>query len=82
LKTRDQVNAITSWFTFLGKNLHLVHCATVCAKSEVMLKYVDDKTKSKIILNVPVTEQKDDLSTLYYKCMYSSKLGMEPEIYI
>ena len=40
--THDQVNAspikkIISWFKFLGKNLHLVGCATVCAKSEVML---------------------------------------------
>ena len=42
MSTRDQVNAspitkITSWFKFLGKNHHLVVCATVCAKSEVML---------------------------------------------
>ena len=28
---------ITSWLKFLGKNLHLVGCATLCAKSEVML---------------------------------------------
>ena len=45
LSTRDQVNAspitkLTSWFKFLGKNLHLVGCATVCAKSEVMLTHV------------------------------------------
>ena len=44
LSTRDQVNAspitkITSWFQFLGKNLHLVRCATVCGKSEVMLTF-------------------------------------------
>ena len=37
-----QVNAslitkITSWLKFFGKNLHLVGCATVCGKSEVML---------------------------------------------
>jgi hypothetical protein len=43
LLTHDQVNAssitkITSWLKFLGKNLHLVGCATVCGKSEVMLK--------------------------------------------
>jgi hypothetical protein len=31
------IKKITSWFKFLGKNLHLVGCATVCAKSEVML---------------------------------------------
>ena len=42
--THDQVNAssitkITSWLKFLGKNLRLVGCATVCAKSEVMLGY-------------------------------------------
>jgi hypothetical protein len=42
LLTHDQVNSssitkITSWFKFLGKNLHLVGCAIVCAKSEVML---------------------------------------------
>ena len=40
--TRDQVNAssitkLTSWFKFLGKNLHLMDCATVWDKSEVML---------------------------------------------
>ena len=40
--THDQVNAnsitkITSWPKFMGKNLRLVGCATVCAKSEVML---------------------------------------------
>ena len=45
LSTRDQVNAspitkITTWFKFLGKNLHLLGCATVCAKSEVMLFYI------------------------------------------
>ena len=28
---------ITSWLKFLGKNLHLMGCATVCGKSEVML---------------------------------------------
>ena len=37
-----QVNAspitkITSWLKFLGKNLHLMGCASLCAKSEVML---------------------------------------------
>jgi hypothetical protein len=42
LLAHDQVNSssitkITSWFKFLGKNLHLEGCATVCAKSEVML---------------------------------------------
>ena len=34
----------TSWLKFLGKNLRLVGCATVCGKSEVMLKictYID-----------------------------------------
>ena len=41
----DQVNAspikkLTSWFKFLDKNPQLVSCATVCAKSEVMLIYV------------------------------------------
>ena len=45
LPTRDQVNAssitkITSWLKLLGKNLRLVGCATVCAKSEVMLLWV------------------------------------------
>ena len=39
---RHQVNAspitkITSLLKFLGKNIHLVGCATLCAKSEVML---------------------------------------------
>ena len=42
MSTHDQVNAspitrITSWVKFLGKNLHLVGCATLSAKSEVML---------------------------------------------
>ena len=31
------ITKITSWLEFLGKNLHLVGCATVCGKSEVML---------------------------------------------
>ena len=31
------VTKITSWLKFLGKNLHLVSCATLCAKSKVML---------------------------------------------
>ena len=31
------VTKITSWLKFLGKNFHLVGCATLCAKSEVML---------------------------------------------
>ena len=34
------VTKITSWLKFLGKNLHLVGCATLCAKSEVMLLLV------------------------------------------
>ena len=42
LAPHTQVNAspitkITSWLKFLGKNLHLVGCATLCTKSEVML---------------------------------------------
>ena len=46
MSTRYQVNAspitkITSWFKFLGKNLHLLDCATVWAKSKVMLTYID-----------------------------------------
>ena len=35
------ITKITSWFKFLGKNLHLVDCATVWAKSKVMLTYID-----------------------------------------
>ena len=31
------ITKITSCLEFLGKNLHLVGCATVCGKSEVML---------------------------------------------
>ena len=31
------ITKITSWLKFLGKNLHLLGCATLCAKSEVML---------------------------------------------
>ena len=49
LSTHDQVNAssitkITSWLKFLGKNFHLLCCATVCAKSEVMLGRVCSMT--------------------------------------
>ena len=33
----SSITKITSWFKFLCKNLHLVGCATVCDKSEVML---------------------------------------------
>ena len=45
-----QVNAspitkITSWLKFLGKNLHLVGCANLCAKSEVMLINAWPQTK-------------------------------------
>ena len=45
LLTHDQVNAssitkIISWLKLLGKNLHLVGCATVSSKSEVMLLYM------------------------------------------
>ena len=35
------ITKITSWLKFLGKNLHLVGCATLCAKSEVMLILID-----------------------------------------
>ena len=35
------ITKIIGCFKILGKNLHLVGCATVCAKSEVMLN-VDD----------------------------------------
>ena len=34
------ITKITSWLEFLGKNLHLMSCATFCAKSEVMLTYI------------------------------------------
>ena len=34
------ITKITSWLKFLGKNLHLVGCATLCSKSEVMLLVV------------------------------------------
>ena len=42
LSPHDQVNEspitkITKWFKFLGNNLHLVGCAALCPKSEVML---------------------------------------------
>ena len=45
MSPHTQVNAspitkTTSWLKFLGKNLHLVGCATLCAKIEVMLTYV------------------------------------------
>ena len=33
----SSITKITSWLKFLGKNLRLVGCATVCTKSEVML---------------------------------------------
>ena len=35
------ITKITSWLKFLAKNLHLVGCATVCVKSEVMLMIMD-----------------------------------------
>ena len=49
LSTHDQVNAssitkITSCLKFLGKNLHLMGCANVCGKSEVMLILVYQNT--------------------------------------
>ena len=52
LSPHTQVNAspitkIISWLEFLGKNLNLVGCATVCGKSEVMLMYVISGVKSK-----------------------------------
>ena len=34
------ITKITSWLKFLGKNLHFVGCATLCAKSEVMLVHI------------------------------------------
>ena len=34
----SSITKITSWLKFLGKILHLVGCATVCGKSEVMLR--------------------------------------------
>ena len=45
LLAHDLVNAssitkMISWLKFLGKNLHLVCCASVCAKSEVMLIFI------------------------------------------
>ena len=51
--THDQVNAssitkITSGLKFLGKNLHLVDCATVCGKSEVMLLGHGDMLELKV----------------------------------
>ena len=47
MSPHTQVNAspitkITSWLKFLGKNLYLVGCATLCAKSEVMLFKADE----------------------------------------
>ena len=33
----NPITKITSWLEFLGKSLHLVGCAIVCVKSEVML---------------------------------------------
>ena len=50
MSTHTQVNAspitkITSWLKFLGKNLHLVGCATLCAKSKVMLTLIKHVTK-------------------------------------
>ena len=52
MSPHDHVNAspitkITSWLKFLGKNLHLVGCATVCGKCEVML--VNKNAPSEII---------------------------------
>ena len=33
------LNIFAVWIKFLGKNIHLVGCATVFGKSEVMLMY-------------------------------------------
>ena len=41
------ITKITSWFKFLGKNLYLVGCVTLCAKSEVMLLFVSVMVQEK-----------------------------------
>ena len=43
----SQITKRFSWFNFWGKNLHLVGCATVCIKSEVILLLVCRKIHSK-----------------------------------
>ena len=50
------ITKITSWFKFLGKNLRLVGCATVCAKSEVMLM-LKDKLKYRALVERGVEER-------------------------
>ena len=57
LFTRDQVNAspitkITSWFKFLGKNLYLVGCVTVCNKLRSCWSWSDWGHFCKIILAI------------------------------
>ena len=54
------ITKITRWFKFLSKNLHLVGCATVCAKSEVMIKF--NMNISSMTSNL---EQSDAQSTTY-----------------
>ena len=55
------ITKITSWLKFLGKNLHLVGCATLCAKSEVMLTHFHHIAVSTSLLLLAV-----------YLCLYLS----------
>ena len=65
MSPHTQVNAspitkITSWLEFLGKNLHLVGCATVCGKREVMLtKGLSVTSKYVGALNLPYQKNPD-----------------------
>ena len=60
--THDQVNAslitrITSWLKFLGKYLHLVGCATVWGKSEVMLIHIRNPEEAAAVLFCQIGRQ-------------------------
>ena len=59
------ITKITSWLEFLGKNLHLVGCATVCGKSEVMLIQMNVTVHSSIRVKFAVKR----LSTSFGKTL-------------
>ena len=58
---------ITSWLKFLGKNLHLVGCATLCAKSEVMLITVEALGRSSRV-DEKSTQRLVNIVDLKYVC--------------
>ena len=77
LLTHDQVNAssitkIISWLKFLGKNLHLVGCATEYGKSEVMLMLL--LTSMQIIIKASrhLQQSESELNLAKDKCIFST----------